>query len=74
MRYVLAMSDQTKSASGIPALYESSGKDRRDLMRQLDVSENTVRRWERGEGLTIPVVLSLATFFEVSTDEILGRK
>lgn len=55
-------------------LCEEQGVDRPDLMKRFGVSENTVRRWERGRGMSVARLKELADFFGVTTDEVLGRK
>ena len=59
--------------TGISRLLRDRKQTRADLMLALDVSEATVRRWERGEGLNSRNLRAIADHFGVSVDEVLDR-
>ena len=68
------MGKQAVSETGIPLLMRDRNLSRADLMVALDVSEATVRRWEKGIGLTVESLIQLAEFFQTTTDRVLGRE
>lgn len=45
-----------------------------DLQRDTGISESTFRNWKRGNQPTADKVITLAKYFEMSTDELLGLK
>ena len=59
--------------TGIRELCEARGVGRPDLMKRFEVSEDTVRRWEGGGGMSVARLQELADYLEASTDDVLGR-
>lgn len=68
------MDQPRETETGVAGLLADRGKARHDLMAEFGVTENTVRRWEKGTGMTVDRLHDLADYFGVTTDEVLGRE
>lgn len=54
-------------------LREERGLTMTELAKKINVSPNTVSRWERGKRLpNLDAIIALAKFFKVSTDYLCG--
>lgn len=61
-------------ANKLKALREKKGMSQAELARVLDVAQQTVASWEReNSSPNYGILLKIAAFFHVSTDELLGR-
>ena len=61
-------------ANKLKALREKKGMSQAELARVLDVAQQTVASWEReNSSPNYDILLKIAAFFHVSTDELLGR-
>ena len=61
-------------ANKLKALREKKGMSQAELARVLDVAQQTVASWEReNSSPNYDILLKIAAFFNVSTDELLGR-
>lgn len=61
-------------AKKLKALREKKGMSQAELASVLDVAQQTVASWEReNSSPNYDVLLKIAAFFHVSTDELLGR-
>ena len=51
----------------------SDNKSQKDMAQMLHVSQATVSNWEAGRQIPeVPMLISIAKIFEVSTDYLLG--
>ena len=61
-------------AKKLKELRERKGISQAELASVLDVAQQTVASWEReNSSPNYNILLKIATFFHVSTDELLGR-
>lgn len=44
------------------------------LQKETDIKESTLRNWKKGSQPTADKVITLAKYFDVSTDELLGLR
>ena len=62
-------------AKKLKALREKKGMSQAELASVLDVAQQTVASWEReNSSPNYDILLKIAAFFHVSTDELLGRE
>ena len=56
----------------IAALRKANGMTQKDLAEQLNVSDKTISRWERDDGLPdLSVIPVIAEIFDITCDELL---
>ena len=61
-------------AKNLAAYRKMSGLTQLELAEKLNYSDKSVSKWERGDGLPdVYVLKTLADFYGVTTDYILGR-
>ena len=54
-------------------LRQEKGKSVRDFALEFNVTQRTVQRWETGNHVPdVDIIISIAKFFEVTTDYLLG--
>ena len=62
-------------AENIQILRKSIGASQEELAEKCNVSRQAIAKWENGESIpTIEKIIFLADLFEISLDEIVGRK
>lgn len=69
------MYDKEYLRAHIKALRKSKGLSMEKLAEEIDSNKTTIARWEYGERQpTIENLWKMADFFDISIDELVGRK
>lgn len=58
---------------GVAELMDEKGLHYTDLMIEFGVTENTIRKWRHGEGMTRERIWQLADYFGATADQVIGR-
>lgn len=56
------------------SLMKENSMNTLDLQRETGISESTFRNWKKGSQPTADKIITLAKFFNVSVDELLGLR
>lgn len=71
----LKRGDTMKFSENLKALRTASGAGQKQLAEKLNISLKTISHWETGYSEpSISQLIQLADFFEVTIDELVGRK